>query len=113
MWQTTPVLGFFSGHKSHYIYKDVKTVKFATPLSVAPLPHYWYPHSKSACDATENKYPELCTVVESHSNGRYSSTAKCVSGEVNSQEEEGVGWMMAEYYLTGVGKYKSIGSLGD
>merc|ERR1719203_1161496 len=88
VWRTAPTWGKYRGKQFHELYDDPAVVKFPTPKSSSPSPHYWYPHLKSVCASMEQRYPEFYAFVGSHSEGRYSSVMRGYNDTVNSQEED-------------------------
>ena len=61
----------------------------------------------------ERQYPDFYAFVGSHTDGRYSSLAKDLSDEHNSQEEDTTWWMNWEYLRTAKGVYKNICAAGE
>jgi hypothetical protein len=114
VWRTSPTWGFFAGKEAHQLYEDQSVVNFSTPRSVSPSPHFWHPQLKSVCASLEFQYPEFYAFVGSHTGGRYSSRAKGISDQFNSQEEDFIGWAAWELLradrtsFMGMGVYKNI-----
>ena len=108
VWRKIPNWGFFAGQEAHRIYEDPAVATFSTPRSSGPHPHYWTAHLKSVCASMHEQYREFYAFVGSHTQGRYSSRAKGISDEHNSQEEDWQGWMGWEYLRTGKGVYRDV-----
>ena len=108
VWINGADWGLFGGLGFHRLYEVDNHVPFPTPLSAAPIPHFWYPELKSVSVSLENQYSEFYRFVGSHTAGHYSSVAGAVSDEHNSQEEEPDGFISWELLRTNQGIYHDI-----
>jgi hypothetical protein len=111
VWRKAPTWGYFAGNRCHRLYENKGIVKFPTPNSAAPSPHFWYPQLRSVCESTERQFPEFYAFVGSHKDGRFWSRSKLPGGmdeRENSQEEDVQGWLACQLLQAGQGEYKNI-----
>jgi len=111
VWRKAPTWGYFAGNACHRLYESKGVVKFPTPNSAAPSPHFWYPQLRSVCESTEREFPEFYEFVGSHKDGRFWSGSKLPGGmdeHANSQEEDVQGWYECALLQAGKGVYNNI-----